>query len=357
MPRFLPLLIMTGLVLQVTHAQTPAQRAFQLRLQGQLEPAKVLLEQTLQKEPDDAAAYYELARVQYHLALGKPQELAQHMTAAAESISKAIKLDDQPVQYHTFAGQVAFMRAYLALLQQQPELKTRFAETCAAFETALQRQPNNPVVLLYLVELHANFPAQAGADRAKAKHYVQQLEADGSVWACQARSILAPKTCDVKAWQTVLDESGPARAVALEELGKCHLRADQVDAATQCFKKAIALDATKAYLWLDLSLYHTWQAIEAGGDRNQRQACARAGLAAIQDYLAAQPIQPLRAYALGVQSKYQAALGDNAASQASLAEARALDPDFSKATGAPHPDLFTPPGEVAHRHRYLMRRY
>ena len=68
-------------------------------------------------------------------------------------------------------------------------------------------------------------------------------------------------------------------------------------------------------------------------------------------YIKSKPIQPMLAYALGVQSKYEgfgswdsypSHLGDKEQAQALFKQTEVLDPYFSKATGAPKPDLFIP---------------
>lgn len=47
------------------------QKAYELRMQGKVDEAKTLLEEAISKNPTNAAAHYELARIQLHRALGK----------------------------------------------------------------------------------------------------------------------------------------------------------------------------------------------------------------------------------------------------------------------------------------------
>jgi len=72
-------------------------------------------------------------------------------------------------------------------------------------------------------------------------------------------------------------------------------------------------------------------------------------------YIQSKPIQPMLAYALGKRGRFKFFSGDQELGQTLFKEAETLDPYFSKATGAPSPDLFIPPGEISKNHRYLMR--
>lgn len=351
----LTLFALAGLAMPLAAADDPASQAHTLRMVGKVDEAKALLDKALTETPNDAAAHYELARTQLHMALGDMRHLAQGIADAQQSIGNAVEHGPQKVMYHTFAGHVAYFRAYMALQMQQGGLNEHFAEACRAFESALALKPDYPQVMLYLVELHSHFPESAGANKSRAEQYAQQLKAVGEVWAAKARSILSPESCGVDFWKSVLEEAKAGHADILEELGKAYLRDEQVDEAVKCFEQAIERDPAKAYLFLDLSIYHTFRAMRAGEDKELLQTSLRLGDAAVTRYLESKPIQPMQAYALGVQSKYKAHLGDKEKARELVNQAKALDPYFSKATGSPNPDLFIPPGEISQNHRYLMR--
>jgi len=179
----LTLLALAGLALPPATADDPANQAYALRMAGKVDEAKALLEQALTKTPNNAAVHYELARTQLHMALGDMKHLAQGIADAQQSIGNAVEHDPQMVSYHTFAGHVAYFRAYMALQMQQPGVKEHFAEACRAFKSALTLKPDYPQVMLYLVELHGDFPESGGADKAQAKQYARKLKAMGDVWA------------------------------------------------------------------------------------------------------------------------------------------------------------------------------
>lgn len=339
-----------------TAAENAATEAYELRMEGKVDQARTLLEETLTKMPDNAAAYYELARTQMHMALGNPKTLEQDFAAAQKSIDQAVAHDSQQVMYHTFAGHVAHFQAYFALKLGKPDLKKHFIKACNAFEAALKVKPDYPQVMLYLVELHGQFPENAGADKSKSAAYAAQLKAVDDIYAAKAKSILSPESCGVEFWKALLSKSQPENTEVLEELGKAHLRENEVDQAVKCFERAIELDPEKTYLFLDLSIYHTFRAMQArNSDKELFQESLQAGDAAITRYLNSKPIHPMEAYALGVKSKYKSAGGDQEQAQQLIKRAKALDPYFSKATGAPDPHQFIPTTEVSQKHRYLLR--
>jgi tetratricopeptide (TPR) repeat protein len=325
-------------------------------MKGKVDQARTLLEETLAKMPDNAAAYYELARTQMHMALGNPKNLERNFADAQKSIDQAIVHDSQKVVYHTFAGHVAYFRAYYAIMKGEPNVRENFIKACSAFETALKLRPDYPQVMLYLVELHGKFPENAGAEKSKAMAYAGQLETTNEVYAAKAKSILSPESCGVEFWKALLSAKKPVNADVLEELGKAHLREDQVEQAVKSFEQAVEHNPGKTYLFLDLSIYHTWRAMRARkNDEELFQKSLNAGDAAVTRYLNSKPIHPMEAYALGVQSKYKSAAGDTEQAQELIKRAKSLDPYFSKATGAPDPDQFIPPTKISQNHRYLMR--
>ncbi len=209
--------------------------------------------------------------------------------------------------------------------------------------------------MLYLVEIYGTLPEDKGGDKPKAEKYAKRLESIDKVFGAKAKSVLLPEEANrVDYWQNVLKKH-EGNADVLEELGKAYLNADKVDDAVSYFEKAIEISPEKSFLFLDLSIYHTFRALGAGDDKELLQTSITLGDAAVTRYIASKPILPMLAYALGVRAKYKFFSGDKEQGQALLQKAKDLDPYFSKATGAPGPDLFIPPGEISHNHRYLMR--
>jgi len=337
---------------------TIAQKAYDLRMQGKVDDAKAILEQAILQNPNNATAYYELARIQIHRALGMGtrETLFDMIGEAKNLIDKAVELNPNDVICTTFSGHVGFLQAYFSLMTGE-QSKEKLAIAVESYESALKLKPDYYQVMLYLIELYSQFPEEAGGDKSKAEQYAVQLEGIGGVFGAKAKSILLPEEVDrVDYWQKVLKKY-EGNADVLEELGKAYLGADKVDSAVACFENAIEVDPKKASLFLDLSIYYTFLGMRAGDNKELLKKCVMSGDSAIVRYIETKPIQPMLAYALGVRGKFKFFLGDQEQGQVLFKEAEALDPYFSKATGAPGADLFIPPGEIFENHSYLMRQF
>jgi tetratricopeptide (TPR) repeat protein len=341
----------------VTQSLKAARDGWQLRMQGKVDDARALLEKAIQDNPSNAAAHYELARTKVHMALGDPRDpkrAEEKFGEAQQSIARARENDPNNVIYPFFEGHIALLQAYPSWMQNRPDTKEKMGRVCEAFESALKLKPDYRQARLYLVEIYGTLPADQGGDKSKAEKYAAQLAGMDAVYGAKARSVLLGEANNIDYWQSVLKKQ-EGNADVLEELGKAYLRADKVEDAISCFKKAVKISPEKSLLFLDLSIHHTWSAMRAGnGSELFRQAVA-SGEAAVTRYLDTKPALPMRAYALGVQYKYLAHSGRKEQADELLKQAKALDPYFSKATGAPSPDLFTPPDEISHYHRYLFR--
>ena len=344
----LGLCVMAGAAKGETVSKNAAADAYKLRMQGKVDDARALLEKAIQENPKNAAAHYELARTKFYMAT-HPQQGEDRIGEAQQSIEKAIENDPNNVIYPFFEGHIALFRAYMS------PGKENVAKLCGAFEAALKLKPDYHQAMLYLVEIYGTLPEEDGGDKSKAEQYAKKLEGMDEVFGAKARWILLPgDTNRVDYWRKVL-KNHQGNADVLEEMGKAYLGADNVNNAVLCFEKAIKIDPEKSFLFLDLSIYHTWAAMGAKNESKLRQKEMAAGDAAVTKYLDSNPVLPMRAYALGVQYKYKAHSGHKEQADELLKKARELDPYFSMATGAPNPDLFIAINEIPHSHRYLFR--
>lgn len=337
-----------------TTERGPAEVAYELRINGKLDEAKQVLEDALSQDPGYADGHYELARVKSHMAFGDPRQTENLLTEALQSINRAVALDSSSVIYTFFAGHVHFVRAFFAMHMGEADAAERAARSCDSFTAALRLDPDYREAMLYLVELYGVLPVEMGGDRSKAEVYRTELAAKDEIYGMKARSILSE--VGVADWKE-LYEKHPGNTDVLEELGKAYLRKGNVAEADKFFEEAVAIDSSQVILFLDLGRYHFGSALEIMESEEQEtlQRHWAAAESAILRYLESEHPAPMKAYALRMLSKVKHGTGDKGEGDNLKAEAKALDPFHSRATGNPPAVLFTPPGMIEHDHRYLMR--
>jgi len=329
------------------------QKAYELRMNGKVDKAKELLANAISEDPANAAAHYELARTNLHMALGNPRKLQESIGDAQQSIQKAVKNDPNNVIYSFFEGHIAVFQAYISLQKNQPDTKEKYARVCAAFESALKHKPDYYQAMLYLVEIYGTLPEDKGGDKSKAEHYAKQLEEKDEIFGAKARSILLPEDVNRTGyWQNVLkDHEGNANV--LVELGRAHLYKDEVEEGVSCFKQAMTIDPQRTTLLLDVGRYHLYKAMRDEKLRDKELPLAQE---AFNKYLSSEPNSPpLEAYTLELLAKIKWGMGDNEAVTQLRERARTIDPYRSQASGVPSPELFVPPGQISYNHRYLFQ--
>lgn len=332
-----------------------AEAAYELRMSGRLGEARELLEDALARDPDYAAGHYELARIMLHASLGDhPRKLDSLLTAAQQSIDRAMAQDSSNAIYPFFAGHVGFMRAYLAMNLGEAAAAERVAGSCDAFATALRLKPDYREARLHLVEIYGLLPEEMGGDRSKAEANMSELAAADEVYGLKARSVL--EEVGVADWEA-MRETHPRNRDVLEELGKAYLWEGDLIAASECFEEAVAIDSSEVILFLDLGRYHLVHTMEIlmSEERDELQTHLAAAEAAMLRFLETEHPAPMKAYALRMLSKVKHGAGEKEERDRLKEEAKALDPYHSRATGSPGPVLFAPPGTILQDHRYLMR--
>ncbi len=330
---------------------SPVQQAYELRINGNADSAKVILEQVLAADSTNAAAWYELARTKHHIGLGNPRVLFGSLEDIQQNTEAAVNNDPGNVIYSFYRGSISFTRAYAALMMGQPDAKEKVGDAVSAYEAVLKLKPDYVEAKLYLVEV-LGLPEEMGGDSTQAEVYAHQLEEVDVVFGAKARELRLPEDADrVAFWQGVVEEN-PGNADALEQLGKAYLYQENSEQGTKYLEEAMRADPGRKLLLLDLARYHTMTGMQ---DTVKKDIVFPLAEELIQKYLATEPIAPLKAYSHGFSAMLKFRLGDNEAADALQEEAKAIDPNFSKASGIPGAILFTKPDEVSHFHSYFFR--
>ncbi len=327
------------------------QKAFDLRMKGQVDEAKALLGSILVKDSTIAMAHYELGRLKQYMFVGGGNTSLDEITSSA---SKAVACEPTNVVYSYYLAMSKFMNAFMAMQMQKGDVKSLVQETCVQLEKVLALKPDYHEAMLYLVELYGMLPPEMGGDSLKATGYAEKLAVIDSYYGAMAKAALAPEDTDfVKFWEDLLAKDQKNTAL-MTEVGKAYLYKDDLANAEKYFNEAMKADPSKNFLILDLARYHMYQVMQ-----NQDLGATELPIAKsyVEEYLNSkpEPIIPMKAYSIGLISIFERFLGNPEEADKREAEAKSLDPYFSKATGLPSLSLFDPPDKVCHHYFSFFR--
>lgn len=315
-------------------------KAFELRIDGNVEEAAALLNDIIEENPQNAMAHYELARTLNYMNLMGSEE-------ATKLLITAKTIEPENVIYQFAYAKNCFFETYKAMQMGGSDVKELLDKTCDEFDNVLKIEPGYPEALMYLVEIYGILPAELGGDKTKAEKYTQQLEKADNFFGARARLIMMPEGTDmIGYWENYMEEQGES-AEALKELGVAALFNDDIETAKVKFEKAINLDPAQNIRLLDLSRYHQMKVMQNRDLANEELPKANEY---VDLYLSSvpEPIPPLKAYALGTKAKIEMFLGNNAKSEELAEQAKNLDPYYSRAFGIPWLSVFQLPTEEDH---------
>jgi tetratricopeptide (TPR) repeat protein len=330
------------------------QKAYELRMNGQADSAKVILEQVLSEDSTNAVAWYEIARTKHHMGLGNPRELMSGMADIQQTVQNAIDNDPDNVIYQYYKGYIDYFNFYISIQMGKENVSEDFTKVVESYKSVLVLKPDYHEAKLFLVELFGKVQSNMGGDSAKAEKYVQELAKADVVFGAKARNIVMPENAGhVEFWQKI-KENQIDNADVHEALGKTYLSNDNVEEAIKCFEKAISLNSMKNILYVDLGRYYMMQAMQ-----NPEKGDSLATLIenAFETYINSQPepINPFKAFVIGKLAMIKFRTDDKEAGNKLHEEAMTLDPYYSKAFGTPPQILFDPPDEISHFHGYFFR--
>jgi tetratricopeptide (TPR) repeat protein len=157
----------------------------------------------------------------------------------------------------------------------------------------------------------------------------------------------------VEFWKAIAEKQ-MNNAEVYEALGKTFLYTENIEEAIKAFKKAISLNAMKNILHIDLGKFYMMQAMQ---NRALLDSIAPLIEKEFEIYLKSQPepIIPLKAYITGQLAMIKLRTGDEEAGNKLKEEAKMLDPNYSKAFGAPNQILFDPPDVISRVLTFFFR--
>lgn len=235
-------------------------KAYHLRMDGKVDQAKEMLEGILNKDSNNAMAWYELARLRLYMFTGQE---GVSLDDIGNAIAKATELEPDNVIYSYYQSLTCFFKAFMAMqMQQQDQVKPLISETCRAFDRVLSLKPDYCEAGLYLVDIYGMLPKDMGGDSLKALEYAEHLEQENPYYGAKARAHLLPEEADrVSFWKGFLAKDTKNPDLLMETGIACLLKDDPATAETY-FREAMKTDPSKNYLVLDMARYHIYKVMQ-----------------------------------------------------------------------------------------------
>jgi len=328
--------------------------AYELRMSGNADSAKVLLEQIINEDSTCAVAWYEMSRTEQHTGLGNMRALKDHLNNALFNIEQAVKYEQESARYLYFKGVLQSFDLYMKLQMEGGNLTVNLQQIEGTYLKVLEINPQVYEAKLSLVELFYFIPPDMGGDSIKAEDYAQELEKEDLVCGAKAREILMAEDADyITFWSDLIAEN-ENNAELIEALGRIYLYENDVEKAWANFETVLQMDNSKNYLYRDMGRFYTMQAMQG---QITIDSAVPLIVAEYENYLFSQPepCNSMKAWAKGQMAMLKFRTGDEEDGNLLLEEAKTLDPYFSRAFGAPDKKLFIPPDAVSYDFAYLSR--
>jgi len=328
-----------------------AQLAYDLRVSGHADSAIAVLNVALESNPENAAAWYELARAKHHALLaGQKYEISEIVANASE----ASVLEPGNVVYAYYEGTIKFLDVYMDLMRGKEEVREKMLASNEAFERALKADACYAPAMITLIEINAMLSEEEGGDYTKAETYVAQLNKCSPVNGLKGQVFLLPEDASlVEFWQAAY-EANPGEATVADELGRAWLLDGDIENGRKFIEEAVSLDPDKSSALIDLGRAMLMFARE---DPENAKSLAVDAIAAFQQYLDMNPDAPgsIKAYTYKTMSRASKMSGDESKAEEYGAKANELDPFRSRASGSPSEYLYIAPGVVPENTNYFSR--
>ena len=327
--------------------------AYELRINGQADSAKVLLVKFTSEHPENALAWYELSRSILQLGMANPRAIMESLDESLRCINLAVENDPENAWYYSYKGRIQTLQFYLALQMGDENAAEYLAMVENTYNKVLQLDPSYYENKLTLVEFFGGLPNDMGGDPEKAEKYAVELEKADLIAGAKARELLMPEDADyISFWKEIIDEN-PGNSDALQALGRIYLFTDNIDEATNYYQKAIDLDPSKNALYLDLGRYYMMTAMQNPAFIDSVAPLVEEQFNKFLNF-SPEPINPMKAWAYGTLSMINRHTGNFEASDKFLILAEELDPFFSPISGKPSMALYSPPDVVVHEQGYYL---
>lgn len=314
-------------------------KAFELRMDGNIEEAQTLLSVIIEKDSTNAMAYFELARMS-----GDDLMKRNH-------IEKALIYDPNNLMYRFYKANLQMLEAYKAMKTNNKELITSNLDQCTAtLKSILVLKPDCKETLLFLIDIYGTLPEEMGGNLDLAKTYLKELKKVDPLYAAQGELTLKFKDGEVdmvKYWNNFIAKNGDSDE-SLIKLGKAYLMSNDIAKAKEYFNIVINRDAEQTVLHLDIARAHLYTAMR-GGDTHDKSLDQFKE--SIHVYLNAEGNKPkiIEAWCYGWLGMIENRQGNHKKGERYLKKAESIMPNYPRFTATPKVDK--PPHIVAYQYK------
>ncbi len=330
-----------------------AANAWELRMNGKADEAKLMLQQYTTEQPDNAMAWYELSRATHHVGLSDPQNLENSVTEALGYIDKAIGLVPENTKFLNYKGNLVTLNFYMNLKFGKGDFKTSLEEMESVFNKTFELDNSYTEGIITLVEFYGGLPEGNGGNKEKAESYAAMLESTDLVAGAKAREILMPEDTDyIEFWTSMLDKA-PNNPDAHEALGRVYLFYDQIDHAEACYNNAMEIDPAKNTCLLDMGRYYLMMAMQNPPVLDSVHPIIKTHFEAYLNSTP-EPCNPMKAWAYSKLAMVENYTGNTEGGENYAKKANQLDPFHSPAFGTPSMLIYAFPNETVHEQGYYL---
>jgi tetratricopeptide (TPR) repeat protein len=328
-------------------------QAYELRMNGQADSARVILEQLLSTDSTNALTWFELCRTTQHMGMANPRAIKETLDEALNNINKAIENDPNNAYYLSYKGSIETLQFYLALQTGNEKAGEYLVKLEDTYKSVFKLDPSYYEDKITLVEFFGGLPPEMGGDPKKAEKYARELEEADLVAGAKAREILMPEDADYEIFWKGIVEKDPENPNAHKALGRVYLFVGHFDEAYNCYQKAIDLDQSKNDLYLDLGRYYLMTAM-------QNPALIDSVAPFIEEQFnkflnfTPEPNNPMKAWTYSKLAMISRRTGNEEVAEKYMGKADDLDPFYSPAFGKPSGALYSPPDVVVHEQGYFL---
>lgn len=327
--------------------------AYELRMNGHADSAKVLLKELLSTDSTNALAWFELCRTTQHLGMANPRAVQEMLEETLYAIDRAVENDPKNAYYLSYKGSLKTLQFYFALQTGNKKAGEYLVELENTYNSVFKLDPTYYENKITLVEFFGGLPAEMGGDSAKAEKYAKELADADLVAGAKAREILMPEEADYeKFWKEIINKV-PENADAHQALGRVYLLLGNFDEASACYQKAIDLDKSKGDLYLDLGRYHLMTAMQNPAVIDSVTPFVEEQFKKFLDFNP-EPNKPMKAWAYSELAMINHRAGKEEVAKTFMEKAKKLDPFYSPAFGKPGKALYSPLDVVVHDQGYFL---